>query len=97
MKEILGQTLVTMLKYFVHPCFRSSRVESLTLLTRSQILVKMKHTGTCATFFRITLITEAQIMVRNKTENCLKWGREFLNFAITAFVFAAVVYIMCRL
>jgi hypothetical protein len=36
-------------------------------------------------------------MVRNKMENCLKWGRDFLNFAIKAFLFAAVVYIMCRL
>jgi hypothetical protein len=97
MTQILEQTLVTVLKSFVHPCFRSSRVESLTLLTRSQILVKMKHTGTFTTFFRITLITEAQIMVRNKMENCLKWGSEFLNFAITAFLFAAVVYITCRL
>lgn len=25
--------------------------------------------------------------------NCLKWRREFLNFAITAFLFTAVVYI----
>jgi hypothetical protein len=97
MKQIFEQALLTLLTSFVHPWFRFSEVESLTLLNRSQILVTMKHTGTFVTFFQITLITEAQIMVRNKMENCLKWGREFLNFAITAFLFAAIVYIMCRL
>jgi hypothetical protein len=72
MEQIFEQTLVTLLKVFVHPCFRSSGVESLTLLTRSQIRVTMKHTGTFITFFRITLITEAQLIVRNKMGNCMK-------------------------